>query len=219
MKDKQFAVIGLGRFGRALVEELNKMGYEVLAIDYNEDRVHDVIDAATQAVQADATDEQALKSLDIKDFDVAIVSIGENIQANILATIMLKELGVKRVVAKAHNALHGKVLEKIGADLVIYPERDMGIKLARSLVSQNILDQIYLSPGYSIMEMVTPKVFAGKSLADIGLRNKMGITVLAVKRGEEIIVAPLANQVIQAGDVLVAIGKDEDLQKLIEMES
>lgn len=219
MKDKQFAVIGLGRFGRALVEELNKMGYEVLAIDYNEDRVHDVIDAATQAVQADATDEQALKSLDIKDFDVAIVSIGENIQANILATIMLKELGVKRVVAKAHNALHGKVLEKIGADLVIYPERDMGIKLARSLVSQNILDQIYLSPGYSIMELVTPKVFAGKSLADIGLRNKMGITVLAVKRGEEIIVAPLANQVIQAGDVLVAIGKDEDLQKLIEMES
>jgi len=219
LKDKQFAVIGLGRFGTALITELSRMGCEVLAIDNDEARVNDVMDMATHAVQADALDEQAYKALGIGNFDVAVVSIGENMQANILATIMLKELGVKKVVAKAKDALHGKVLGKIGADLVIYPEKEMGIKLARSLVSQNILDQIYLSAEYSIMELLAPDSFAGKSLVEIGLRNKMGITVLAIKRGEKINAAPMADHIIESGDVLVAIGRNDDLEKLSTLES
>ncbi len=217
MKHKQFAVIGLGRFGLSLIKELSRMGHDVLAIDRDEGIVEDAVDVAAHAVKADATDEQALKSLGIRNFDVVVVAIGENIQSSILATIILKEMGVKKVVAKAQNALHGKVLEKLGA-VVIYPERDMAIKLARSLVSQNVLDHIDLSPHYSIMELVAPQAFVGKSLVELGVRKKLGVTILAVKRGEEIIVAPRAGQVLNAGDVLVAVGKNEDLQRLSELE-
>lgn len=219
MKNIQLAVIGLGRFGMNLTKELSQMGYEVLAIDNDEDKINEVADIATHAVQADATDEQALKSVGIRNFDVVIVSIGENIQVNILATIILKEMGVKKVVSKARNSLHGKVLERIGADLIIFPERDMAVKLARSLVSQNILEYIDLSPNYSIAELLAPKCFWGKSLVDIDVRRKLGITVLAVKRGQEIIVAPNAGQEINEGDILIAIGKNKDLNHISEMES
>lgn len=218
MKNKQFAVIGLGRFGESLIRELTNSGYEVLAIDTNNERVNDTAEFATHAVQADAMDEQALKALGIRNFDVVVVAIGHNIQANILATIILKEMGVKKIIAKAQSALHGKVLEKIGADLVIYPEKDMAIKLARSLISQNILEQIRLSTDYSIMELVTPKVFSGKSLIELRLGEKMGITVLAIKKGEDIIVAP-REQKINRGDILVALGKNEDLEKVSNLES
>ncbi|MEN6461070.1 MAG: TrkA family potassium uptake protein [Syntrophomonas sp.] len=219
MKNKQFAVIGLGRFGESLIRELSSNGYEVLAIDTDNERVYDAADIATHAVQADAMDEQALKALGIRNFDVVVVAIGHSIQANILATIILKEMGVKKIIAKAQNALHGKVLEKIGADLVIYPERDMAVKLARSLISQNILEQIRLSTDYSIMELVTPKVFSGKSLVELRLGEKMGITVLAIKQGENIIVAPSREQKICRGDILVALGKNEDLDKVSKLES
>lgn len=214
MKNKQFAVIGIGRFGESLVKELSRMGYEVLAIDVDEERVNDAVDIATHAVQADAMDEETLKSLGIRNFDVVIVAIGNNIQSNILTTIILKELGVKKVVAKAQNALHGKVLEKIGTDYVIYPERDMAIKLARSLVSQNFLEQINLSPAYSIIELFAPKAFISKSLADIGLRKKMHVTILAIRRGENIIVAPGPDESIIQGDILVALGHNDDLVKI-----
>ncbi|SFG72485.1 trk system potassium uptake protein TrkA [Desulfotomaculum arcticum] len=217
MKDKQFAVIGLGRFGTSLISELSRMGYDVLAIDNDENTVNAAIEIAAHAVQMDATDEQALKSIGIRNFDVVVVSIGEHIQASIMTTLILNELGVKKVVAKAQNTMHGKVLERIGAR-VIYPERDMAVKLARSMVSNNILDQIELSPDYSIMEMMAPNSFAGKSLVDIGVRNKLGVTVLAVRRGGDIIVAPTAAQLINEGDVLVALGKNEKLQRLIELE-
>ncbi|SFR14400.1 potassium channel family protein [Desulfoscipio geothermicus] len=219
MKNTQFAVIGLGRFGMSLINELSRMGYDVLAIDNDEEKVQDAAETATHAVQADAMDEQALKSVGIRNFDVVVVAIGENIQTNILSTIILKEMGVKTVVAKARNALHGKVLEKIGADLVIYPERDMAVKLARSLVSRNILEHIELSPDYSIIELITPKDFIGKSLVDLGVRQKMGVTILAIRHSDEIIVAPRASQIIHPGDVLVALGKNADLQRLGEMES
>ncbi|WP_034630715.1 potassium channel family protein [Desulfotruncus alcoholivorax] len=218
MKDKQFAVIGLGRFGMSLISELSRMGYDVLAIDHDENIVNVAIEIAAHAVQMDATDEQALKSIGIRNFDVVVVSIGEHIQASIMTTLILNELGVKKVVAKAQNAMHGKVLEKIGAR-VIYPERDMAVKLARSMVSNNILDQIELSPDYSIMEMMAPNSFAGKSLVDIGVRKKLGVTVLAIRRGGDIIVAPNAAQIINSGDILVALGKNERLQRLIELES
>lgn len=214
---KQFAVIGLGRFGKSLVRELTRIGHEVLAIDADPHKVNEITDEVIHAAQADAMDEQAMRSIGIRNFDVVVVSIGHNIQSSILATILLKEMGVKKVIAKAQNSLHGKVLEKLGIDLVIYPERDMAVKLARSLSSKNILDQIDLSPDYSITEMVAPFAFEGKSLASLRVREKMGVTILAIRRGEEIIVSPDAGQVINAGDILVALGKNKYLSKICDM--
>jgi trk system potassium uptake protein TrkA len=214
---KQIAVIGLGRFGRSLIEELTLLGYDVLAIDNDSEKVNAVANVCTQAVQADAMDEQALKSLGIRNFDIVVVSIGDDVQANILAAIILQELGVKKVVAKAKNSLHGKVLEKIGAT-VIFPERDMGKRLARMLVSQNIMDHIELSPLYSIMELKAPGVYCGKTLNELGVRKMMGITILAIKRDDQIIVAPRAGQAIAQGDVLVAVGKNADLKKLYDLD-
>lgn len=218
MKNKQFAVIGIGRFGQSLVEELAHLGYEVMAIDNDEDKINDIIEIATHAVQADSMEEGTLKSLGVRNFDVVIVSIGSNIQANILTTIILKELGVKRIVAKAQNALHGKVLEKIGADVVIYPERDMAIKLARSLVSSNFLEQINLSPTYSVIEFFTPRTFFNKSLMEIGLRRKMRVTVLAIRRNNEVIVLPEPTEKLYQGDVIVALGNNEDLEIITNMD-
>lgn len=218
MKEKQFAVIGIGRFGESLIRELTRMGHEVLAIDVDEDRVNDAVDFATHAVQADTMDDQVLKSLGIRNFDAVIVAIGDNMQSNILTTIVLKELGVKKVISKAKNAMHGKVLEKIGADIVIYPERDVAIKLARSLVSQNFVEQINLSPDYSIIEIFTPILFVNKNLTEINLRQKLRVTVLAIRRGDNIIVAPGPDENMQQGDILVALGHNEDLQILSELD-
>jgi trk system potassium uptake protein TrkA len=218
MKNKQFAVIGIGRFGESLINELCRLGFEVLAIDVNEERVNDAVGIATHAIQADAMDEETLKKLGIRNFDVVVVAIGNNIQANILTTIILKELGVKKVVAKAQNALHGKVLEKIGADYVIYPERDMAIKLARSLVSHNFVEQINLSSTYSIIELFAPRAFVSKTLGEIGLRKKMQITILAIRRGENIIVAPGPEEKIDKSDVLVVLGKNENIEILTNLD-
>lgn len=215
---KQFAVIGIGRFGGSLIKELIRMGHEVLAIDLDEDRVNDAADFATHAVQADTMDPQVLKALGIRNFDAVIVAIGDNIQSNILTTIVLKELGVKKVISKAKNAMHGKVLEKIGTDIVIYPEQDMAIKLARSLVSINFVEQINISPDYSIIELFTPKVFVNKNLIEIGLRNKMGVTILALRRGNDIKVSPEPEEKLQAGDILVVLGHNDDLEKLNDLE-
>jgi len=218
MKNKQFAVIGIGRFGSSLIRELTRMGNEVLAIDIDADRVNEAIEFSTHAVQADTMDEATLKALGIRNFDVVVVAIGDNIQANILTTIMLKELGVKKIIAKAQNVLHGKVLEKIGTDLVIYPERDMAIKLARSLVSVNFLEQISLSPDYGIIELFAPRAFLNRTLADIGLRKRLRVTVLAIRRGNDIIVAPAPEEIFKSGDVLVALGANEGLEQLSSIE-
>ncbi|MHB8172406.1 MAG: potassium channel family protein [Thermincolia bacterium] len=211
---KSFAVIGLGRFGTSVAKTLFQMGHDVLAIDTDEERVQEVLDCVTHAVQVDALEEAALKSLGIRNFDVVIVSIGADIQASILVTVILKELGVKFVVAKATNELHGKVLERTGADRVVYPERDMGARVAHHLVSANVLDYIELSPDYSILEAVAPGEFVGNTLADIDLRAKFHVTLVAIKRGQEIIVAPQANEVIQEKDIMVTIGANNNLQKL-----
>lgn len=211
---RQFAVIGLGRFGASIAGTLHRMGYEVLAVDEDEDRVQEIMDQVTHAVQADALDEEVLKTLGLRNFDLVIVAIGQDIQASILVTVMLKDLGVKSVVAKAQNDLHGRVLERVGADQVIYPERDMAVRVAQHLVSGNVLDYIELSPEYSILEMVTPDEFAGKALGNIDLRNRHRVSVMAIKRGEDIIVAPGGQELIQAKDVLVVIGANEDLKNL-----
>ena len=218
MKQKQFAVIGIGRFGGSLIKELTRMGHEVLAIDVDEDRVNDAADFSTHAVQADTMDEQVLKALGIRNFDAVIVAIGDNIQSNILTTIVLKELGVKKVISKAKNSMHGKVLEKIGTDIVIYPEQDMAVKLARSLVSHNFLEQINLSPDYSIIELIVPQAFVNKNLNQINLRQQMGVTVLAIRRGDNIIVSPEPNENLQDQDIMVALGSNNDLEKLTSLD-
>ncbi|MEA4926102.1 MAG: TrkA family potassium uptake protein [Syntrophomonadaceae bacterium] len=218
MKHKQFAVIGIGRFGGSLIKELTRLGHEVLAIDMDENRVNDAVDFSTHAVQADTMDEQALKSLGIRNFDAVIVAIGDNIQSNILTTIVLKELGAKKVISKAKNSMHGKVLEKIGTDIVIYPEQDMAIKLARSLVSQNFLEQINLSPEYSIIELIVPQLFIHKTLNEIGLRQKMGVTVLAIRRGASIIVSPEPDEKLQPQDIVVVLGSNNDLEKMTNLD-
>ncbi|WP_418792184.1 potassium channel family protein [Phosphitispora sp. TUW77] len=211
---KQFAVIGLGRFGTGVAKTLNTMGYEVLAIDDDEDKIQEIINHVTHAIQVDAKDEHALKALGIRNFDVVIVAIGHDMQASILVTVLLKELGVKCVVAKAQTELHGKVLEKVGADKVVYPERDMGARLAHSLVSSNVLDHIELSPNHSILEVVTPDIFVGKTLKESALRAQYNITVMAIKRGKEIIVSPSPDDPIEENDILVAIGDNEDLRRI-----
>lgn len=210
---KQFAVIGMGRFGSSVATSLYRLGYEVLAIDKAEDRIEDVLNQVTHAVQADSTDEEALRAIGIRNFDVVVVAIGQDIQASILTSLVLKEMGVGMLVVKAQTELHGKVLTKIGADKVIFPERDMGMRVAHHLISPNILDYIELSEDYSIVEIhVTPRM-VGKSLRDLDIRAKYGCNVMAIKTQDRMNIAPRAEDVIQKDDVLVVVGSNEDLRK------
>lgn len=213
---RQFAVIGVGRFGGSVAKTLIEMGNEVLVIDRDPERVQAFASLATHAVEADSTDEKALKALGIRNFDVVVVSIGDDIQASIMTTLILKEMNVSKIVVKARNDLHGKVLYKIGADKVIYPERDMGVRVAHSLVSPNILDFIELSDEYSIMEISAGKMFSGKSLKELNFRARFGCNVIAIKSGDRMNVSPSANDVIQLGDILVVLGHNRDLKKLEE---
>ncbi len=210
---KQFAVIGLGNFGTSLAKTLVQMGYEVLAIDADENKVNQVADIVTHAVTANALEESVLHSLGLRNFNIVVVSIGQDIQANILVTLMLKEMGVTKVVAKATTELHGSVLQKIGADIVVFPERDMGIRVAHSLVSHNIIDIINLSTDYSLLEVMAPPEFHGIPLIHSGLRKKYDATVLAIRRGKEFIISPKADQIIENGDVLILLGNHDKLKQ------
>lgn len=211
---KQFVVIGLGRFGSSVARTLAQGDYNVLAIDSDEERVHDIAEDVTHAVQADATDLGTLKTLGVRNFDVAVVSIGENVHSNILATLVLKELGVPFVVAKAQDELHGKVLEKVGADRVVFPERDMGIRIAHNLISSNVLDYIQFAPDYGIIEIVATDKMYGKTLVELQFRTNYGANVMAIKRGKDLHITPGALDKVLEDDILVVIGKNEDLDKL-----
>lgn len=211
---KQFVVVGLGRFGSSLAKTLYNLGYDVMGIDSNEEIIQNIVDNITHAVQADATDENTLRALGARNFDVAIVSIGDDIQASILVTLILKEIGIKYVVAKAQNELHGKVLYKIGADRVVFPERDMGIRVAHNLVSSNILDYIELSPEYSIVEVNALPAWFDKSLRQLDMRIKYGLNIMAIKRPDYIKISPSADDVILKGDILVVVGQKRDIEKL-----
>ncbi len=213
---KQFAVIGCGRFGSAVAKTLYKNGYDVLAIDGDPDIVQHISEFVTHSASIDVKDEAALRAVGMRNIDVAVVAIGSEIKASIMATLVVKELGVKYVVAKAQDELHAKVLYKIGADRVIFPERDMGVRLAYNLTSTNILDYIELAADYSIMEITAPEKWQDRSLMDINIRAKFGISVMAIKHGEDINVAPQASTVIHRGDVLVVVGSNEDLQRVQE---
>lgn len=214
MSSKQFVIIGLGRFGASVAKTLYALGHDVLAIDSNEDLVQEISDSVTHAVQMDATDENALRTLGLRNFDVAVVTIGANIQASVMATLLVKDMGIKYIIAKGNSDLHAKVLYKIGADRVILPEKDMGVRVAHNLVSSSILDYIELSPDYSIIEIESPKEWHGKSMKELSLRSKYGINVMAIKRNNEVNISPDADDVINRDDIVVAIGSAEDLTKL-----
>ncbi|MEW8994907.1 TrkA family potassium uptake protein [Clostridium sp.] len=214
MSKKQFIVIGLGRFGTSVAETLYALGNDVLAVDIDEEAVQNIAEKVTHAVQVDANDENSLRALGISNFDVAIISIGSDIQANILSTLLVKEMNVKHIITKANNALHAKVLYKIGANRVIFPERDMGIRVAHNLCSSNILDYIELSPDFSIAEIVTPKEWEGHSLKELDLRVRYSVNVVAIKRDDNIEVSPAADEVIQEGDIIVAIGGTSELNSI-----
>ncbi len=211
---KSFAVIGCGRFGSAVARTLYELGNEVLAIDGDEEMVEAISQDVTHAVQADVMDEGVLHELGLSNVDVAIVSIGSDMQASIMATLIVKELGVPKVIAKAQSELHGKVLKKIGADKVIFPERDMGVRVAHNLASQSIIDYIELSPDYSILEITAIPAWYGKTLETLKLRNKFGINVMAIKRYDSIIVSPEPEEKVNIGDVLVVLGNTNDISRL-----
>ncbi|KRQ87343.1 Ktr system potassium uptake protein A [Caloramator mitchellensis] len=213
MKSKQFVVIGLGRFGSSVAKTLYQLGNEVMAIDNDEETVQSISDYVTHAVQADATDEATIRSLGIRNFDVAVVTIGSDIQSSVMVTLLLKELGIKYVIAKAHNELHAKVLYKIGADRVVFPERDMGVRVAHNLCSSNILDYIELSPDYNIMEIAAIEEWHNKSFRELDMRNKYGFNVMAIKRSNDINISPKADDVIRPGDILVVISETDNIRK------
>lgn len=212
-KAKQFVVLGLGRFGTGVVRALTDMGYEVMAIDRDEERVQSLSEWVTHAVQADATDEAAMRSLGVRNFDVAVVGIGD-LASSVLATVILKDLGVGYIAAKAVSENHGKVLQRVGADRVVFPERDMGTRVAHNLVSGNLVEYLELAPGISIIEAVAKPSFVGKSLRELALRARYGVNILAIRRGDEVNLGPNANDVIEAGDILVAMGRDKALEAL-----
>lgn len=214
MRKKQFVVIGLGRFGASVARTLYKLGHDVLAVDVNEERVHDVAESVTHAIQADVTDEENLRSLGISNFDVAVIGIGADMQDSIMITLLAKEIGVKYVIAKANTELHAKILYKIGADKVVFPERDTGVRVAHDIVGSNILDYIELSSEYSLAEVMATPEWDDKTLGELNMRAKYGITVVAVKRQDNIDIAPSSEYKIIKGDIVVAIGKYKNLNKL-----
>ena len=211
---KQFIVLGLGRFGSAVATTLVELGHEVLGVDNDEERVDDLKDKITQAVQADITEEKVLKELGVKNFDAAIVSIATDLEASILVTMMLKEMGLKYIIAKAQNNLHAKILKKIGVDKVVFPERDMGARIAQRLVTPGIKDYIELEPDYNVIEIEALPEFVDKSLSELDLRNKYGINVLAIKRDDSFNISPLAKDVIKKDDFLIVIGETKKITEL-----
>ncbi|MGL4821164.1 MAG: potassium channel family protein [Bacilli bacterium] len=212
MRKKEFAVIGLGRFGSSICRELARLGMDVMAIDMNEDRVSEIAPLVSHAVVADTTEETALKSLGIRNFDHVIVAIGDDIQSSILTTLILKELGVERITVKAQNDYHEKVLSKIGADHIVHPERDMGRRIAHNIVS-NVVDHLELSDRHSIVELIVGPKLVNQTLIQLDLRKRYNLNVIAIRRGDDIIVTPSALERIQDNDVLCIIGEVNEIEQ------
>ena len=210
---KLYGVIGLGRFGGSVCVELAREGFEVLALDRDEDRVNEFKDIAAHAVIGDSMDEQTLIDLGFKNIDHVIVAIGDNVHASILTTLILEELGIKRITVKAQNDYHEKILNKIGADHVVHPERDMGKRIAHSIVSSNILDYIELSDEYSVVEVKVGNKMDQKTIQELDVRARFGCNIVAIKRGKDVNVSPMADEVLRHGDILIVIGSDKDISR------
>ncbi len=214
---KQIAVIGQGQFGVGVAITSADIGHDVLAIDINERKVQNVATQVTHAVQADATNEAVLKDLGIGNFDIAVISIGARIESNILATILAKKLGVPYVVARADTELHGSILEKIGADRVVYPEWETGVRLAQGLSRVDVEDYMPLTKGYGVVKLAAPPYIVGMKLAELGLghKGKWEVAVFLIQRGDEVIINPRQSEAVKDGDVLILAGSHDNLEKLL----
>ena len=215
-ENRQFTVIGLGRFGRAVCSSLHRMGYEVLGTDIEEKLVARVLTEkiAAHAIQLDSTDPSALKEAGIFEVDTVIVAIGNYLQESIITTLNVKEAGVEHVVAKASSEIHGKLLERVGADHVVFPEYEAGCALARSLTKPAILDRFELDPENSIVEVLVPAEFDEKTIADLELRSRYGLNVLAIGNGEKFVINPKPQLRLHKGMAMVVIGCNKDIQRL-----
>ena len=216
---KTFVVIGLGRFGSAVATELSSLGHEVLAIDESEEHVQRVAEKVTHAVTGDARDPSVLRALGVRNYDCAVVAVGDDIGNSALITLNLKEIGVKRVICKAQSHVHRKVLEKIGADRGVFPEHEMGVKLAQGLSSSNVLNFIELSEDFGIVETAVPKEWHYETIQNLDVRARYKVNIIAVRRGKDgaLNVAPGASYVIEPGDAVVALGRTEDINHLQDL--
>lgn len=215
-KNRQFAVIGLGRFGRAVCTSLHKMGYEVLGTDIDEKLVTQVLTqkVASHAVQLDSTEPESLREAGIFEMDTVIVAIGNYLQESIITTLNVKEAGVEHVVAKASSEIHGKVLKRVGADRVVFPEYEAGCALASNLTQPGFLERFELDTENSIVEILVPEEFHGQTLTQLDLRKRFGLNILAIGDGEKFITNPSPGQVLKKGLVMVVIGSNKNLQRL-----
>ena len=208
---KSYLVIGLGRFGQGVARQLCALGAEVLAMDISNELVQQVANDVTHAVVGDARDKEVLRALGVRNFDCAVIAIGEDLAASVLTVMNLQELEVPYIVCKAHDETHRQVLEKLGADKVIIPEKENAYRLAKSLSSRNVLDYIELSDDYGIVEVPAPQVWTEKTLRELSVRAKLGVNILAVKHQGSITVSPAADFCIAKGDVLVVLGDTKAL--------
>lgn len=211
---KSFLVLGLGRFGVTVAKTLCSLGNEVLAVDKNAEIVNDIAEDVTHAIVGDMCDENVLRSFGVTNFDAVIVAVTENMEVSLMTTMILKELGARKIIVKSSGELHAKILTKIGADKVVMPESDMGIKMAQSLTQSGLIDFIELSSEYSIAEIAVPSSWYGRSLMEVNVRVRYGINVIAVKNGDAINAELSADYVFAAGDVVVAIGSNKKLDKI-----
>lgn len=212
-----YVVIGLGLFGSSVARQLCALGAEVLAIDIHPELVQQISSDVTSAVVADARDADVLRALGAHECDGAVVAIGDDLAGSVLATMNLKELGVKHIVCKAHDEVHRKVLQKLGADKVVIPEKEVADKLARSLTSHNVLDFIELSSDYGIMEIPAPKTWVGKNLKELDVRAKLGVNIIAIQRHGKVSVSPRAEFLIEKNDILVVLGDYDSLSIMQEI--
>ena len=211
---KQFAVLGLGSFGASVAVALQRLGCDVVAVDHDMERIDDIADNVTYAMQGDIGDENLLRSLGSKNFDGIVVASSENLEGSILATLEAKEMGIPYILCKAHDERHAQVLRKVGADAVVFPEEEMGRKIAKNLLSANLADWIELSPDYSIVETAVPKRWIGRTLKDLDVRRTYGVNVVGVKEGEHVEITPDPDVSLKEGMILMLIGSNEALERI-----
>lgn len=214
MARRQILILGLGRFGSAVATTLAELGCEVACVDTDGRRVQALAPLVTQAMLLDSTDREALTQLSVRDFDVAVVAIGADVEASILTTANLAELGCSEIVAKAMTLAHARILEKVGAHRVIFPEHEMGVRLGNALAGTNLIDYMELDPRYAVAEIRCPGEVAGRTLAEANVRGRYGVIVLCVKSGEEVDVIPDADRRLERSDVIVVAGPTKDIDRL-----
>ena len=210
---RQVAVLGLGRFGQTVAVELTRLGHEVLAVDSNARIVQAIADDVTHAVQTDFTDEDALKELGLGTYDTAIVAVSTNLESSILTTVLLQRLGVRRIVAKAANELHGSILQRLGVSRVVYPEHETGLRVAHSFAAPGVVDYFDVAPGYGFARVSVSEPLAGKTLGALDLQNAYKVAALALHRGGTVTLDPSPSEMLHAGDELIVAGLDEDLER------